>query len=82
MNRRDSVSLEIPGYPDRCVEPDFLPAVGTRIQVHKHLTDGGTTLLLEVVRHDWHLQDDTIDVNGEPQNPTFEIRIRTRVVQA
>ena len=81
MNKRDSIALEIPGKHFLGIEPDFLPPVGTRIQLHKHLYDGGTTLILEVIEHEWRLQDDTTDINGNEQSPTFNIHLRTRIVK-
>lgn len=80
MNNRDSVSLEIPGKHFLHIKPDFLPAVGTQIQLHKHLYDGGTTLLLEIVEQVWYLQDDTMDQDDNPQTPSFDIRLKTRIV--
>ena len=82
MNKRDHVSIEIPGKHFLCIEPAYLPPVGTRIQLHKHLYDGGTTLLLEIIEHDWCLEDDTTDLDGNPQSPTFSIRLRTRIVES
>ena len=81
MNKRDGVSLEIPGKPHLCIEPDFLPPVGARIQLHKHLYDGHTALLLEITKHEWLLNDDTTDIDGNPQSPTFRIYLRTRIVE-
>ena len=71
------VSVEIPGYPHRGLTSDTLPPVGTHFQVHKHLTDGGTYLMLEVVNHEWRLE--------EPQEEDgcafFSVTIRTRIVK-
>lgn len=80
MNKRDSVCIEIPGKHYLHIEPDYLPPIGTKVQLHKHLYDGGTTLLLEVVDHEWRLDDDNIDESGEPKTPSFDITIRTKIV--
>ena len=73
MKRQDSVAIEIPGKQFLSIEPDFLPQVGTVIQLHKQLYGGDATLMLEIIKQEWHLR-------GNSQNPTFDIRLRTRIV--
>jgi hypothetical protein len=76
MPSSNSVMIEIPGHPFQCVDSDALPPIGTRFQVHKHLTDGGTYLTLEVIAHEWRLEEP-----GEPDtNAYFSISVRTRIV--
>jgi hypothetical protein len=52
----DSVTIQV-GDKNYAIQPDHLPPVGTRITAHKHLYDGGTYPLLEVVGHEWRLEE-------------------------
>lgn len=69
------VTLEIPGFPALSFHSNVLPPIGTRIQIHKHLSDGGTTRILEVVRHEW-----LVDQPNEGDEFQFSVHIRTRDV--
>jgi len=51
------VTLEIPGYGDRQLASQLVPPVGTRLGIHKHLTDGGTYLEVEVTGHVWEMHE-------------------------
>lgn len=71
----DSVVIQI-GEKNYAILPDHLPPVGTRIVAHKHLYDGGTSPLLEVVAHEWRLEESP-EENGVP---VFSVTIKTRIV--
>ena len=68
-----SVLLQV-GDKFLAVAPGFLPPVGTRISVHKHLNDGGFYPLVEVVAHEWRLNEPVED----DALPAFEVTIKTR----
>ncbi len=71
----DMVTIQV-GDKNYAIQPDHLPPVGTKITAHKHLYDGGTYLLLEVVAHEWRLEEEP-EENGLP---FFSIAIKTRFV--
>lgn len=71
----DRVSIEV-GSKHYVIEPDNLPPIGTRIMAHKHLYDGGTSPVLEVTEHEWHLDEGSEYNDG----PAFSITIKTRIV--
>jgi hypothetical protein len=70
------VILEIPGYGERNLASQTVPPIGTRLTVHKHLTDGGTYLDVEVTGHEWQLHECDQDDN----RPYLTARILTRLV--
>ena len=72
----DNVTIQV-GDKNYAIEPSHLPPVGTHIVAHKHLFDGGTYPLLEVVEHEWRLEE------GPDENsfPVFVITIKTRIVK-
>lgn len=72
----ERVIFEIPGYGLREIETRHLPPVGTRMQIHKHLTDGGTYLTLLVTAHEYILND-AAELHGPIY---FSIYVRTRIV--
>lgn len=71
----DSVTIQI-GDRNCVIQTDHLPPVGTKFTAHKHLYDGGTYPLLEVVAHDWRLEE-APEENGLP---IFRITIKTRIL--
>jgi len=71
----DSVAIQV-GDKNYAIQPDHLPPLGTKITAHKHLHDRGTYPLLEVVAHEWRLEEPPED-NGLP---VFSITIKTRIV--
>lgn len=77
-NKRDEITLQTSDTTGQPIDPDHLPPVGTVIHVHKHLTNGGDALWLEVVGQEWHLKDDIEDSKGNPKFPSFNITIQTR----
>lgn len=83
MSAQLGMIVEIPGYTAQWTETAFLPPVGTRFTVHKHLTDGGTYLTLEVIGHEWRLEEPQPDPD-DPNvmgNAYFSITVKTRVVR-
>lgn len=79
--RRDmepaDVTVEIPGFDSQVVSPDLVPPVGASFTVHKHLTDGGTTLHLEVTAHEWRLEEPQ-EIDGG--SPYFSLQIKTKLI--
>lgn len=71
----DNVTIQV-GDTNYTIEPDHLPPIGTSITVHKHLYDGGTYPLLEVMAHEWRLEE----APDENSLPVFSITIKTRIV--
>ena len=71
----DRVSIQV-GDKNWAIEPDHLPPVGTVIMAHKHLFDGGSYPLLEVVAHEWRLEE----APEENAFPVFSVTIKTRIV--
>lgn len=71
----DNVTIQV-GEKNFSIQPNHLPPVGTRILAHKHLYDGGTSPLLEVVGQEWWL-DEPADEN---ELPAFSIFIKTRII--
>lgn len=55
-----------------------LPPIGSQITVHKHLHDGGTYPTVEVVSHQWSL-DEAADVGREAR---LRVIIKTKIIQA
>jgi len=75
----DSVLIQV-GNKTYAINPNHLPPVGTRFTAHKHLSeDGGTTHLLEVVAHEWSLQE-APEVPEPGSLPVFHILIKTKIV--
>jgi hypothetical protein len=72
----DSVTIQV-GDKNYAIQPDHLPPVGTTITAHKHLYDGGTYPLLEVVAHEWRLEE----APEENALPVFSITIKTRIAE-
>ncbi len=71
----DNVTIQV-GDKHYAIQPNHLPPVGTRIKADKHLYDGGTCPLLEVVAHEWRLDQ----APEENALPVFSITIKTRIV--
>jgi hypothetical protein len=80
QKKADIVTIQV-GDKNYSIEPDHLPPVGTKITAHKHLYDGGTYPVLEVVAHEWRLEEAPAE-NGGPENrlPVFSITIKTRMI--
>lgn len=74
MSVPNTIEVEIPGCPPQDVSVHLLPPVGTRFTVHKHLTDGGTYMTLEVTEHEWRLEE----ANEMEDKPGFSIKVRTK----
>ncbi len=71
----DNIRIQV-GDKHYAIQPDHLPPVGTRLMVHKHLYDGGTSPMLEVIAHEWRLDEPP----EEKALPVFSIIIKTQVV--
>ena len=71
-----NVSVEVPGHAWRAIGGNAIPPVGTQFMVHKHLTDGGTYLKLEVTKHVWALEEP----NHEDGLAYFSVRVHTKVI--
>ena len=54
---------------------EHLPPVGAKFPVNKNVSVGAN-LLLEVISHDWHLEQP----DEEKSSPAFAVTIKTRVV--
>ena len=65
------------GEKRHVVDTSILPPVGTKLAAHKHLYDGGTSPLLEVLGYEWQLEE-APSINGKPE---FSILIKTRIVK-
>lgn len=77
----DSVTIDLGEYGNHPVTSNFLPPIGTKIQVHKHLTDGGTTPMVEVIGHRWLLAEAPFsDDESIVVVPCWDITIQTRRV--
>ena len=63
------------------LETDLLPPVGTRIVAHKHLYDGGSYPILEVVSHEWRIEDAVADSLKEEAGPKLIVWVKTRIVE-
>lgn len=77
-----SFILEV-GERNLAIDGDLLPPVGTRITVHKHLTDGGTTCEVEVTGHTWRLEETLpkdVREPDDPELPWFEVWIKTKQI--
>ena len=74
------VTMEV-GSRHVAVAPGFLPPVGTRVYVHKHLTEGGTSAIVEVLEHEWRLEEPRPNNEGEDGLPVFTVLIKTRLVK-
>ncbi|HZZ79544.1 MAG TPA: hypothetical protein VFE62_13570 [Gemmataceae bacterium] len=59
------------------LEADLIPPVGTKLPAHKHLSAGGTAQLLEVIAHEWRLEEGS----GENENPELWLMVKTRIVE-
>jgi hypothetical protein len=70
------MTLEL-GSMNYVVDCSVLPPIGTVIQVHKHLADGGSFGAVEVLSHEWDLKE----ASEENGNPWMEVRVRTKPVR-
>ena len=75
-----AITMQV-GDRNLAVAPGFLPPIGTRIHVHKHLFDGGTYPTVEVLEHEWRLEEPQPDENGDDVLPLFTVLIKTRIVK-
>ena len=66
------------GKTNYAMETGVLPPVGTRIVAHKHFYDGGTYPVLEVIEHEWRLEEGGEDATTVP---VFDITVKTRIVE-
>lgn len=71
------IILEV-GKKNYGMEVDHLPPVGTVMPVHKHLTADGEYTQIEVLDHEWRLEEGGFDDDGDFLPPNFHIHIKTR----
>jgi hypothetical protein len=57
--------------------PGLIPPVGQRIQIHKHLTPHGNGRYVEVVGHEWHVEEPLSD-GGLPR---LVVRLKTITIR-
>lgn len=55
---------------------DILPPVGTKMTVHKHFYDGGTAPTIEIIEHEWWLDDSGREDGGYE----FSVMLKTRII--
>jgi len=58
-NDAPSVMLELPGFSPMQLLTYVLPPIGTKLEIHKHFTDGGTYIQVEVTGYDWEIAEPT-----------------------
>jgi len=76
------ITLEV-GKITHGMEADHLPPVGTILPVHKHLTEDGEYTQIEIVCHEWKLEEGGFDDDGKPsQTPNFHMHIKTRELKS
>ena len=69
------------GSKNWAIKADFLPPVGTILRVHKHLTEEGNAARIEVVSHDWSLEEDFNEDDPGVTFPKIEVRVLTKLVK-
>ena len=76
MEPQEYAKVEIPGRPLLCIPFVALPAAGTQFVVHKHLTEDGTQIKLEVTSLEWTLEEPATD----DSSAYFSVTVHTRRV--
>ena len=69
------VTIEV-GKNHFALGESLIPPIGTRVTAHKHLYDGGTYPILEVVEHEWRLSE--ADEAGGLA--FFDVTVKTKIV--
>ena len=64
------VSIQIEGNRYCTFAGGFVPPIGTRIVVHKHMTPDGEFVTVQVTGHEWVIED----------GPYLRVSCQTRVV--
>ncbi|MGB0766755.1 MAG: hypothetical protein ACPGYV_03490 [Phycisphaeraceae bacterium] len=74
-----NVTLQI-GDIHRAFDTDVLPPVGAHIMIHKHLTSDGAGAVVEVISHEWQL-DQGFTEDGEEDLDDLNVTIKTKIVR-
>ncbi len=76
----DNVRLQV-GDKHLKIETGVLPPIGTQIRIHKHHHDGSTSPVVELLSHEWEVDENPVaEATYERLPPGFTVRIQTRLV--
>jgi hypothetical protein len=74
------VAIKIPGLtPEPVIQTDFLPPVGSRLELHKHLF-GGKSVMAEVTGYQWFISDGPVDPSDKTGHLPMSVAIVAKVV--